>query len=90
LISLWTDPQEDERHVDWTREFFAAMQPWSAGSVYVNALDQDDIGRVPEAYGANYARLSAIKAIYDPENRFRRNNNVQPKPTAATVSSSSF
>jgi FAD/FMN-containing dehydrogenase len=80
LISLWTDSQEDQRHVDWTREFFNAMQAWSAGSVYVNALDQDDVGRVPEAYGANYARLSAVKAIYDPENRFRRNNNVQPRP----------
>jgi FAD/FMN-containing dehydrogenase len=78
LISLWTDRQEDQRHISWTREFFAAMQPWSAGSVYVNALDQDDVSRVPEAYGPNYARLSAVKAIYDPGNRFRRNNNIQP------------
>jgi FAD/FMN-containing dehydrogenase len=79
LISLWTDPKEDQGHIDWTREFFAAMQSWSAGSVYVNALDQDDVARVPEAYGAHYARLSAIKANYDPENRFRRNNNIQPR-----------
>lgn len=78
LISLWTDSQEDQRHVDWTREFFAALQPWSAGSVYVNTLDQDDVSRVPEAYGANYARLSTVKAIYDPQNRFRCNNNIQP------------
>lgn len=84
LISLWTDPQEDQRHVDRTREFYAAMQPWSAGSVYVNALDQDDAGRVPEAYGANYTRLSAVKTIYDPENRFRRNNNIQLRPQSAT------
>lgn len=78
MISLWTDSQEDQRHVDWTREFFAALQPWSAGSVYVNTLDQDDVSRVPEAYGANYARLSTVKAIYDPQNRFRCNNNIQP------------
>ena len=78
LISIWPDAQEDQRHIDWTREFFAAMQPWSAGSVYVNSLDQDDADRVPEAYGANYARLAAIKAIYDPGNRFRRNNNIRP------------
>ena len=60
------------------------MEPWSAGVVYVNALDQDDVARVPEAYGANYARLSTVKAIYDPENRFRRNNNIQPRPQSAT------
>ncbi|HYK36574.1 FAD-binding oxidoreductase [Alloacidobacterium sp.] len=77
LISIWSDPNEDKRHIDWTREFHSAMQPWSAGSVYVNALDQDDAARVPEAYGANYARLSAVKATYDPENRFRRNNNIR-------------
>ena len=84
LISLWADPQEDKRHIDWTRAFYAAMEPWSAGVVYVNALDQDDVARVPEAYGANYARLSTVKAIYDPENRFRRNNNIQPRPQSAT------
>jgi FAD/FMN-containing dehydrogenase len=79
LINIWSDPQEDQRHIDWTRDFYGAMQPWSAGTVYVNALDQDDVSRVTEAYGANYARLSAVKATYDPENRFRRNNNIQPR-----------
>jgi FAD/FMN-containing dehydrogenase len=54
------------------------MQPWSAGSVYVNSLDQDDAARVPEAYGANYNRLCAVKAAYDPGNLFRRNQNIQP------------
>ena len=78
LISLWADPAEDPSHVEWTRLFHSAMQPWSAGSVYVNSLDQDDAARVPEAYGQNYARLSAVKAAYDPGNRFRRNQNIQP------------
>ena len=79
LISLWANPEEDVRHIDWTRQFHSAMQPWSAGSVYVNSLDQDDAARVPEAYGANYTRLCAIKAAYDPDNRFRRNQNIQPQ-----------
>jgi FAD/FMN-containing dehydrogenase len=78
LISAWTNPEEDARHVGWTREFHSAMQPWSAGSVYVNSLDQDDTARVPEAYGANYKRLCAVKATYDPGNLFRRNQNIQP------------
>jgi FAD/FMN-containing dehydrogenase len=79
LISAWTAPEEDSQHIGWTREFHSAMQPWSAGSVYVNALDQDDNARIPEAYGANYTRLRAIKAAYDPGNRFRRNQNIQPQ-----------
>jgi FAD/FMN-containing dehydrogenase len=83
LISAWTDAQEDARHIDWTRRFHAAMEPWSAGSVYVNSLDQDDAARVAEAYGRNYARLPAIKAVYDPDNRFRRNQNIKPQTDAA-------
>ena len=80
LISEWENPAEDARHIDWTRQFYAAMHPWSAGSVYVNALDQDDMARIPEAYGPNYTRLRAVKTTYDPENRFRRNQNIQPAP----------
>jgi FAD/FMN-containing dehydrogenase len=85
LISVWDNAGEDACHIDWTRRFFAAMQPWSAGSVYVNTLDQDDVARVPEAYGPNYARLRAVKAAYDPDNRFRRNQNIQPQARAAVV-----
>jgi FAD/FMN-containing dehydrogenase len=83
LISLWNDAGADARHIDWTRRFHSAMEPWSAGVAYVNGLDQDDAARVPEAYAQNYARLSAIKAAYDPFNRFRRNQNIQPQTQAA-------
>ena len=73
---------EDAGHVEWTRQFYSAMQPWSAGSVYVNSLDEDDMARVPEAYGLNYTRLRAVKAAYDPKNHFRRNQNIQPAAVA--------
>ena len=65
------------------RKFHSAMKPWSAGSVYVNSLDQDDAARVPEAYAQNYARLCAVKAAYDSDNRFRRNQNIKPQVQAA-------
>ena len=84
LISAWTDAGEDAQHIDWTRRFHSAMEPWSAGSVYVNSLDQDDAARVPEAYGNNYTRLSVVKATYDPDNRFRRNQNIRPQKQAAS------
>ena len=79
VIGAWTEAAKDARHIDWTRRFYAAMEPWAEGTVYVNALDQDDAGRIPEAYGPNYDRLRAVKAKYDPENRFRRNQNIPPK-----------
>ena len=82
LISTWKNPEEDARHIEWTRGFHSAMQPWSAGSVYVNTLDRDDAARIWEAYGPNYARLCAVKATYDPGNRFRRNQNIQPQTQA--------
>jgi FAD/FMN-containing dehydrogenase len=82
LIGLWSDPAGDAHHTAWTRGFFAAMNPWSMAAVYVNALDEDEASRVPEAYGRNYARLSRIKGRYDPENRFRRNHNIAPAKQA--------
>jgi FAD/FMN-containing dehydrogenase len=47
--------------------------------VYVNALDGDEGSeRVRSAYGANYARLAALKTAYDPTNLFRLNHNIAP------------
>lgn len=85
LISLWSDPAEDARQIEWTRAFYTAMQPWRAGAVYVNALDQDETSRVPDAYGRNYARLCRIKKQYDSGNRFRHNHNIQPSQAVARV-----
>jgi FAD/FMN-containing dehydrogenase len=79
VIAAWTEANEDARHIDWARRFYSAAEPWAEGTVYVNALDQDDTSRIPEAYGPNYDRLRTVKAQYDPENRFRRNQNILPK-----------
>ena len=85
VIGAWTEADEDARHIDWTRRFFAAMEPWAEGTAYVNALDQDDTARIPEAYGPNYDRLRSVKAKYDPENRFRRNQNILPENGSLNV-----
>jgi FAD/FMN-containing dehydrogenase len=80
ILTQWDRPADDERNIRWTRELYAQMEPHLERAVYVNDLGGDEGDRVRAAYGANYDRLSAIKAKYDPTNFFRWNQNV----TAAT------
>jgi FAD/FMN-containing dehydrogenase len=74
----WLDRTDDDKVIGWSREFFAAAAAYAAGSVYINFLTQDEGARIHEAYGANYARLLAIKQRYDPANLFRFNHNIRP------------
>ena len=74
----WVDPADSAANVGWIRETWAALQPHAKDSVYVNYVDAGDDARTEAAYGANYARLAALKATYDPDNLFRHNQNVRP------------
>jgi len=40
--------------------------------------DEEGDERIRAAYGANYERLAAIKAAWDPDNVFHVNKNVRP------------
>ena len=79
IISRWVDPAEQEANIAWARAFFEAMQPFALGA-YVNYLGVgDDPQRIADAYaGPTYKRLRQIKRQYDPENLFRRNQNIEP------------
>jgi FAD/FMN-containing dehydrogenase len=79
IDSTWTDPAEDEANVEWTREFWAAMEPFAADGVHLNfAMLEEGEGTVRTTFGENYERLVEVKNRYDPENLFRVNQNVQP------------
>ena len=78
MLSQWDSPADDERNIRWARELYVAMEPYLERAVYVNSLGNDEPDRVRTAYGANYERLAAIKAKYDPGNFFRWNQNVAP------------
>lgn len=78
-VGLTTDPQGLAAEREWVRGLAAAMAPHALGAgVYVNSMMGDDAGRVRATYGPNYARLAAVKAVYDPDNVFHRNVNVPP------------
>jgi FAD/FMN-containing dehydrogenase len=76
----WQDPAQNERQIQWTRDFWTAVRPFSGGGVYVNFLTADEgQERVRAAYGAEkYRRLVELKNKYDPANRFCYNQNIRP------------
>jgi len=76
-ITAWADPADDERMTTATRNFAAAMRPFSTGASYLNFTHEPD--RVRDAYGdGKFARLVAVKDTYDPANLFRLNQNIRP------------
>ena len=82
IDSTWSEPGDDEANIDYTRAFWDAAVPFSDGKTYFNfpGLHEDGDAAVRASYGANHDRLARIKAAYDPENRFRLNQNIRPAP----------
>ncbi len=75
-------------NIAWSRDFWSAMQRHSTGRLYLNfAGHGEDEGLVRQYYhGAEvYARLSAIKRTYDPDNFFRMNQNIGSRLNAAVA-----
>ena len=79
VLGQWREAAEDPVHIAWARDLWDSVQPWSSGAVFMNALGEDaSPDAVREAYGANYARLAALKATVDEKNLFRLNQNIAP------------
>lgn len=79
LHTRWREASDDQRCIGWARGLFDALAPHATGGVYVNFMPEDETQRVAAgAYGPNYARLSALKAKYDPTNLFSLNQNIAP------------
>ncbi len=79
MASVWMDPSQTDANVSWTKQTYAALEPYFLDRRYVNYLSEDDLGQAARAaYGPNYDRLAQLKARYDPENVFHLNVNVQP------------
>ena len=76
----WADPALTDDAIAWGREFWAAMEQYSTGGVYLNfpGLGEEKEALVRAGYGENYERLATLKAKYDPTNLFRMNLNIAP------------
>jgi len=74
----WREQTQDTECITWARELFKATAPFATGSGYVNFIPADEPERIEMIYGANYPRLAEAKRTWDPENRFRLNQNIRP------------
>jgi FAD/FMN-containing dehydrogenase len=76
----WTDPTQNDEAISWARGVWDAMEAYSTGSVYLNfpGLGEEKEALARAGYGANYERLTELKATYDPHNLFRMNINIPP------------
>ena len=73
----WEDPTNDEECIAWIRECHDALADDATGGTYVN-FEGESEGRERNAYGENFDRLVEVKNEWDPENRFRMNQNIEP------------
>jgi FAD/FMN-containing dehydrogenase len=78
IVGVDPDPANNERMIQWARDYWAALHPYSAGGGYINMMMDEGAENVKAAYRDNYARLAQIKATYDPDNLFHVNQNITP------------
>jgi FAD/FMN-containing dehydrogenase len=78
IAGMWPDPADNQRNIQWVRDYYDATAPYSEEGGYVNFMASDDQDRVRASYGGNYERLVAVKRRYDPGNLFHLNQNVKP------------
>jgi hypothetical protein len=78
MVGVDPDPDNREKITAWTRNYWEALRPHSAGGAYVNFMMDEGHDRVQATYRDNYQRLVAIKKKYDPTNFFRVNQNIKP------------
>lgn len=78
IFGVDPDPANAEAISEWAQDYWEAVHPHSAEGAYVNFMMEEGEDRIRATYGANYERLQAVKAEYDPENFFHVNQNIRP------------
>ena len=78
IVGVDPDPANKEKITKWTKDYWEATHPYSAGGAYVNFMMDEGVERVKATYRDNYDKLASIKSKYDPNNLFRVNQNIKP------------
>jgi FAD/FMN-containing dehydrogenase len=83
FLAAWSDPSKDSERIQWVRDYYQALRPYSEPGGYINFMQDDDYGKIRDNYRQNYDRLVQVKRKYDPDNLFHINQNIAPTPTPA-------
>ncbi len=77
IYGAWADESRDGEVIAWVRQLHKAMEPFSTGGAYVNALQGDAGDEFKQAYGDNFERLREIKQRYDPQGLFDAHQRIR-------------
>jgi FAD/FMN-containing dehydrogenase len=78
FLASWTDPSKDAERIEWVRDYYQALAPYSEAGGYINFMQDDDYDKIQDNYRQNYDRLVQVKRTYDPGNLFHLNQNITP------------
>ena len=78
IVGVDPDPANKDKITKWSKAYWQALHPHSAGGAYINMMMDEGQERVQKAYRDNYPRLAQIKKKYDPNNLFHVNQNIKP------------
>jgi FAD/FMN-containing dehydrogenase len=79
-LSMWMEPEDDEKNTEWARGFAKAMEAFGVGTSFPNFIEPDEGNpRLRASFGPEkYERLTQLKREWDPDNLFRLNQNIAP------------
>jgi FAD/FMN-containing dehydrogenase len=78
IVGVDPDPANNPRLIQWAKDYWLALHPFSSGGGYINMMMDEGEDNVKAAYRENYKRLAQVKRSYDPANLFRVNQNIKP------------
>jgi FAD/FMN-containing dehydrogenase len=78
FLACWPDSADDEERIQWVRDYYQALAPYSEPGGYINFMQDDDQDKIQDNYRQNYDRLVQLKRKYDPGNLFHINQNIKP------------
>jgi FAD/FMN-containing dehydrogenase len=78
IVGVDPDPAQNPRLIQWAKDYWLALHPFSLGGGYINMMMDEGEDNVKASYRDNHARLAAVKRKYDPANLFRVNQNITP------------
>ena len=75
----WESENEDAEMIEWTSEAFGRLEERWGSTSYLNYLSDEGDARIRSAFSDSvHRKLRLVKKKYDPENRFRGNQNISP------------